>query len=318
LTALYKLPPTDFNDISTGYNGVVSLEPGSASDAKGYNEVTGRGSPIAGLLVDDLASYGIPARTVVASSPTSVVAGNAFQVTVDVVDQTGNVVTNYNGPVTLFVADGPSGSGWPATVNADKGVATFNDLSLTVATGYVLATYSGGLSGGWTVLSVTPAPAYQFAITSEPPSSVVASSTFGLTITAEDRYGNATSYNGNVTLFEGSGPLGALQPVTKPASNGEVTFSGLSMTVARSAYDLDAISGSLLYVGTSLAVKPAAAYHLEVTSQPVSTVLEGQSFGLTITAYDKYGNVATSFDGSVSMSLPSTMGLLGGPPLAGR
>ncbi|WP_052639905.1 S53 family peptidase [Zavarzinella formosa] len=46
--AIYKLPSTDFHDITTGYNGY--------SAGPGYDHVTGLGSPIANLLVNDLAN----------------------------------------------------------------------------------------------------------------------------------------------------------------------------------------------------------------------------------------------------------------------
>ena len=51
LQALYSLPAHDFHHINTGYNG--------QSAKAGYDQVTGRGSPIANLLVPALASYGL-------------------------------------------------------------------------------------------------------------------------------------------------------------------------------------------------------------------------------------------------------------------
>jgi hypothetical protein len=49
LEALYSLPAKDFHQVATEYNGLTART--------GYNEVTGLGSPIANLLVPDLASY---------------------------------------------------------------------------------------------------------------------------------------------------------------------------------------------------------------------------------------------------------------------
>jgi subtilase family serine protease len=54
LQALYSLPASDFHQIATGYNGITATA--------GYNEVTGLGSPIAYLLVPDLASYDLPRK----------------------------------------------------------------------------------------------------------------------------------------------------------------------------------------------------------------------------------------------------------------
>jgi subtilase family serine protease len=52
LDALYSLPEADFHDITSGYNGLFA--------GAGYDEVTGRGSPVANLLVPDLAAYDLP------------------------------------------------------------------------------------------------------------------------------------------------------------------------------------------------------------------------------------------------------------------
>lgn len=51
LQAIYSLPATDFYDITSGYNGFTA--------GPGYDQVTGRGSPIANRLVPALAGYGL-------------------------------------------------------------------------------------------------------------------------------------------------------------------------------------------------------------------------------------------------------------------
>jgi hypothetical protein len=70
LQALYSLPPSDFHDITSGYNGFLA--------GAGYDEITGRGSPIANLLIPDLASYGLPTHLEIVAKPlASVPAGTA-------------------------------------------------------------------------------------------------------------------------------------------------------------------------------------------------------------------------------------------------
>jgi len=53
LPALYSLPSQDFHDITRGSNGGYTA-------GKGYDEVTGLGSPVANLLVPALAAYRKP------------------------------------------------------------------------------------------------------------------------------------------------------------------------------------------------------------------------------------------------------------------
>ncbi|HEX3870669.1 MAG TPA: ELWxxDGT repeat protein, partial [Pirellulales bacterium] len=55
LPRLYELPSTDFHDITTGNNGFAA--------GPGYDLVTGRGSPIANLLVADLVNMSVVAAT---------------------------------------------------------------------------------------------------------------------------------------------------------------------------------------------------------------------------------------------------------------
>ncbi len=104
LPALYGLPSSDFHDITSGGNGTYSARPG-------YDEVTGLGSPVANLLVPGLATFGLPTQlAVTAQPPASVTAGSGFGLTVPVEDSSGNVITNYNGSVTIALATNPGGS----------------------------------------------------------------------------------------------------------------------------------------------------------------------------------------------------------------
>jgi hypothetical protein len=68
LPALYSLPAADFHDILYGNNGDPA--------GPGYDLATGLGTPVANLLVRDLAGYEIPSQmTITTEPPSSVVAG---------------------------------------------------------------------------------------------------------------------------------------------------------------------------------------------------------------------------------------------------
>ena len=121
LSALYSLPPTDFHSITTGNNGGYNAGPG-------YNEVTGLGSPVANLLVPDLAAYGMASQLVVTAQPPPVVAvGQPFDVQISAEDSFGNVDYSYDSDVTL---SGPVLNGSSVTVPAIEGVATFTGVSV--------------------------------------------------------------------------------------------------------------------------------------------------------------------------------------------
>ena len=262
LQALYSLPARDFHVVTPGYNGIAN-----PMGENGYNEVTGRGSPIANLLIPDLASFGIPSRLAITSQPpASVTAGKDFGLKVTVEDDLGNVATSYNGPVTIALRNTPIGGTLvgTTTVMADDGIATFANLSLpTAGTKYTLRATVGGLTAATTNdFTVTPAAAHQLVVTSEPPSSVIDGATFGLTIKAEDRYGNvATSFDADVTMtlppeiIYGLIGLSLDGMVTTTVIDGVVTFTGLRLRVkpadAGGSYGLVATSGGLVSATTT-------------------------------------------------------------------
>ncbi len=81
--------------------------------------------------------------------PSTVPAGGGFGFTVEAEDSSGNVDTQFNGTVTVSLANNPGGSssslgGSHLTVTAVNGVATFSGLSLNIAaSGYTLQAASG-------------------------------------------------------------------------------------------------------------------------------------------------------------------------------
>jgi hypothetical protein len=193
-------------------------------------------------------------------------------------------------------------------------VASFSGLTLNKAgTGYTLKASSGSLTAATTSgISVTPAAPSKLVVTTEPASSVTAGTSFGLKIAAEDAYGNvATGFTGSLTLALSSNPGGSTLGgrLTATASAGVASFSGLTLNKVGTGYTLKASGGSLTAATTSgIAVTPAAATHLVVTTEPPSSVTAGSGFSLKITAVDAYGNVATSFTGSVTIALANNPG----------
>ena len=156
LPAIYDAPSGDFNDITKGSNGVFSAGPG-------YDEVTGRGTPNAPLLVPELASFGAATKiAVTAQPPAQVIAGASFGVEVSAEAPGGQVDPSYNGQVTISLASNPTGAslGGTLTVTASHGVAVFDGLSISqIGTGYTFRISSGSFS------SVTTNP---FAIIANP------------------------------------------------------------------------------------------------------------------------------------------------------
>lgn len=133
LQAIYSLPESDFNQVTSGYNGL--------SASAGYDELTGRGSPIANLLVPDLVSYDFSTTklAITTEPPASVTAGADFGLTVSVENESGTVLTSFDGTVEIGLSSNPGTGrlGGTLTMSFTSGKATFSNLTLDIAgTGY--------------------------------------------------------------------------------------------------------------------------------------------------------------------------------------
>ena len=245
--------------------------------------------------------------------PASVTAGGPFGLTVEAEDSSGNLLSSFNGTVTVALASNPGGAtlGGTLTATASGGMATFSGLTLdTAASGYTLDVSASGLGAGVTsAITVTPAAATRVVITQQPPASVTAGTGFSLEAAIEDAYGNVeTSASNAVSVALASNPTGATLggTLSATASDGVATFSGLTLTKATSGYTLQ-VSSSGLSSATSSAVTvtPAAATQLVITQQPPASVTVNASFGLQATIEDAYGNVETSSSSTVKVALAS-------------
>jgi hypothetical protein len=316
LPALYSLPSADFHDITSGSNGAFSAGPG-------YDEVTGLGTPVANLLAPGLAFYGMSDHLAIASQPSSsVTGGQGFGLVVDVDGPDGSIDTGATGTLTISLSHG-SGSGslsGTLTATINQGVATFSGLSVDqVGSGYTLVINGSGLASVTSSsFAVTPSAAAQLLIATQPPSSVTAGSTFGLTVDVEDAYGNlVTGYSGSVTLTLAGGPSGAnlAGTLSVSVSNGAASFSGLSIDQVAGGYTIQASApGLTTATTTTVGVTPGTAAQLVVEAGLPATVTAGASFGLTVSVEDAYGNLESSYDSNVTIALiggPSGAGLIG-------
>jgi hypothetical protein len=250
---------------------------------------------------------GVATQLVVTSgSPGTIAAGSPFGLTVTAEDGSGNLVSSFSGSVTLALAYNISGGSLlgTATVTAAGGVATFSGLSIDTAGNYTLQATGGGLNPVTTSsLTVSPLAATQLAVWG-PDRGVLPGSAFGITVLAEDQYGNVDpNFGGNVTLALSNNPGGATLGGTlaAAASVGQASFSGLSINNLGSGYAIQA-SATGLTAGTSVPFD-VTSDQLVVTAQPPASVSAGAGFGLTVAAENASGNVDASFTGNVTVAL---------------
>ncbi len=305
LPALYSAPSADFHDITIGSNG--------ANDAgTGYDEVTGLGSPVANLLVPDLAFYGMAdSLAIAAEPPASATAGTPFSLTVEVQGPDGSLATGASGTLTIAMENNSGGGSLGGTLTAtiDQGIATFSNLVIDQAgAGYTLTVSGSGLgSATSSAFNVTPGSTSNLVIAAQPPTTIAAGTGFGLTIDVEDAYGNLeTGFSGPVTLSLTGGPSavtlgGSLQAT---AIDGVAAFSGLTIDQAGTGYAVTvSASGSPSVTTPSFNVTPAQAAKLAIASQPAASVTAGSRSGLTVDVEDAYGNLETGYGGAVTVAL---------------
>lgn len=258
LPKLYTLPAADFHDVTTGSS---SGSP-KYNAAAGYDLVTGRGSPIANLVVSGLvgtSSTTPPPPTApvathfVITAATSTTAGAGFSITVKALDASNNVVTGYRGTVHFTSSDGAGIiPGNYTFTTADNGVHTFSSVILkTAGSQNIKATDTASSSlTGTAIILVTPSVANHL-IFGQSPTSTTLNSTISPAVTVRivDAYNNVlTGDNVDVvTIALGTNPTGATLSGTTSIRvvGGVATFNNLTLNKLGTGYTLVARSGLL-------------------------------------------------------------------------
>lgn len=266
-------------------------------------------------------TVGVGANHQIAASATSPqTAGTPFNVTLTAQDAWGNTPGTLSGTKSISFsgpASSPNGSApvYPATASFSAGHATasvtLKDAQTTTLTASDTTDGFGGVASG--AIVVGPAAAGSFGVGTPAPTAGVA---FGETLTALDAFGNtATSYTGSKTVTF-SGPSNS-PGGTAPSYPASVTFASGVGTASITLFDaqtttLTATQGALTGKSGSFTVVPDTATSLAFTTQPAG-VTAGASFTAqpVLTVKDAYGNVATGYSNTVTLSIKSGTGPAG-------
>ncbi len=241
--------------------------------------------------------------------PATISAGTNFTVALTAYDQYNNIVTGYQ-DTSLRVQLNKNQN---ALQGVPAGNLTFTNgvLNLTVNVTQVDTNYrleaNGVLDHTSIPFNVTPAAASQLMVTSSPPNLTRAGQPLSIAAEVQDRFGNRiNSFTGEVQLAISAGPGTRLfGTVNKNATNGQVSFGvaeGVNIQLAGAGYRLSASSIGL-QSGESLpfTISPDDARRLIITTQPVDT-RAGSPLVIGIEARDQFDNLATGFNGTVSLA----------------
>jgi parallel beta-helix repeat protein len=248
------------------------------------------------------------------STPQSVVVATSFANPLAL-----TVVAKYakdpvNGGVITFTE--PTAGAWAllsaAMATITGGSASVTAMANTVAGSYtVRATASPSSTAANFHLTNKPGAFSQLAVAGYP-SPTVAGTAQTFTVTAEDQYGNTVpSYRGTIT-FTSSDPQAVL-PASYPfvtLDQGTHMFSVTLKTVADAGQTITATyAHNITGQQTGIQVTPDAAATFVVAGFP-SPVTAGTSHSFTVTAKDRYGNIATGYTGTVQFSSTDTKAVL--------
>jgi hypothetical protein len=259
LPKIYALASSDFHDVTSGSStGSPTYTAGA-----GYDLVTGRGTPVANLVVRDLVGTSSTTPTTptapvathftVTSTVSSTTAGTSFSITVTALDSSNAVVTGYVGAVHLTSTDISGILPANATfTTSDKGVHTFTGVVLKTAGTQSLSVSDVSNSSllGSVSVKVTPAVATHLAFLQQP-TSVGAGLLISPTVQVEvlDGFNNVetTDYQHSVTIAIGANPTAGVLggALTATVSGGIASFSTLSINQLGNGYTLVASSAGV-------------------------------------------------------------------------
>ena len=230
--------------------------------------------------------------------------------TVQVEDSNGNGVPSTDS-ISLTVTFPDGVTTWSATQAAgSNGSTNFTPLAgvFTQTGTYVLlasdVTNSNvtSASGGVTV----NAKQNNFAVAA--PSSVTAGQQFSFSVTALTYNGvtpeTNTNYTGTVSFFISGSASGAALPgpyVFTAANQGQSPSLNATLVNAGTVTLTATDSSNNITGSTQLTVQPGPATRLNINNYP-SNITAGQSFPVTVTAQDNWGNTAPGYTGTVQFS----------------
>jgi hypothetical protein len=249
----------------------------------------------------------------ISTSVTSTVAGTPFTFTVAALDGNNNPIPGYTGSVYFSCSTGHAYLPYSYTFTAaDSGVHTFTDGAILYGAGNQVfnafdSTQPSSTSGSAAV-TVAPAATYTFAFYGVP-TATTAGSACTFTVAALDYYGNlATGYTGTVHFT--SSDSRAVLPADATLNGGYASFSATLKTAGTQSLTVrDTVNGALTGTLAGITVNAAAASALVFTGYPTA-LTAGIAGSFLVTVFDAYGNVATSYNGTVHFSSSDAQAVL--------
>jgi hypothetical protein len=228
---------------------------------------------------------------------TDQITGEAFSITVIAQDNNNNIVSNFNGKVTIddnSYSINPSLSGEFIGGIWNGNVA----ISLPEANNIITVTKSPGTeTGSSNVFNVNEGVLHHFSLENISPQQ--AGTQFYITIRAKDKAENTvTSFTDKVNIRDLTGSIDRQQ--SENFTNGEWT-GFVTVTKAKANNQIIVSGGSMEGNSNQFDVNPGILSHFYI-SDISSPQIAGQNFPISIEAHDANENVVTGFTDAVNLA----------------
>jgi hypothetical protein len=243
--------------------------------------------------------------------PSPVRAGSVNTFTVRAIDTFGNTVPDYQGTIQFDSTDAQAVVPEDYTFTGDDhGSHMFAAVLKTAGVQQLIVTDSttSDLTGSQSI-TVTPAALDHFLVRGFA-SPTVAGSVHTLEVSARDAYDNILpSYRGTVH-FTSSDPHATLpDDYTFTADdNGSRTFGAILQTAGTRSITANQVGGSVNGTQSGIVVAPAAASYFVLFAP--GAVGADEDFEVTLRVFDRYGNIATGYAGTVAFSTSDADGTI--------
>lgn len=241
--------------------------------------------------------------------PTTITSGvNTASIQVEARDANGLLATGFGGLVTISVETGPTGGAFLGTTSgaAIGGIASISGFSMDKAGTYTIRASATGLSGAVSNSVTVVAGAAVFIAEAGGQNQV---GTVGqalaqpLKVRVTDQYGNAVSgFNVAFAVSTNGGTLSTPTPTNAAGETSVIwTFGTTTGSHQVTATATGLTNSPIIFNATANA---GAASALAITTQPALAQTAGTAgTAIVVQARDAGGNLASGFNGAVTMSI---------------
>jgi hypothetical protein len=240
-----------------------------------------------------------PAMLVVAPvGPATATAGTPFSFTVTAEDPFGSTLPTYAGVVHFATSDTSPGVALPADSTLANGQGTFTAILIRAGSQTITASDNVGSGSSPMTVTVSAAPTTHLALATNPASTTTAGNAFAVTVSASDQYGNTDrSYAGTVHFKTTDPSPGVVLPADSQLTGGQGTFTATLDRAGSQIITGTDIANASIAGSVTIQVIAAAAARASMVAPP--SAVANQPFNVQVTLYDRFGNVATGYVGTV-------------------